>query len=658
MSDPYAFDEYFTRGKEESLSPFLTKPSKKWAKNLPLKSSILSAFFLLLAFIFSFYLPPLSNLFIVCVFFLSGTPALIGTLEDLKNVEINIDLLMTLAAFLSVLIGSQMEGALLLVLFEFSAAMERAVMGKAKGALSNLRSLAPTFATVISENGNALQKSVKEITPGTSILIKAGEIVPLDGTVISGASFVNLIHLTGESVPVSKKTGDEVQAGSRNLDGTLTLTVTRSSESSTIAKLIELMNKAQEMKPKYERFFDKFVKRYSITIIGLSALFALLLPVFFSIPFVGHEGSIYRALAFLIAASPCALIIATPTAYLSSISSCAKKGILLKGGTTLDALASAKTMAFDKTGTLTTGKLTCTKVEIKINKDEISIQDATSIAASLEKHITHPMAEALSLFAKEQNIPLLDVLDFKAVSGYGVEGNVSFQGKDEHVFIGNEEYLFSKSNLFSTEEKKVLQQHLETLDHMVSILLIKNSVFFFHFLDSIRPGIKTLLSSLENLFHLKIVMLTGDHERSAKLVAEKLGIKNYFSKLRPENKLDIVSKLSKEMSLAMVGDGINDAPALARATVGISMGTIGSDTAVDASDIVLLRDELPLLEWLTHKARKTVSIVKQNISLSLFVILFATTPALLGLVPLFVAVLLHEGGTVIVGLNSLRLLKK
>lgn len=658
MSEPYLFDEYFTRDRDESVSPFLTRSSRKWAKNLSLKSSIVSAFFLLTAFVLSFYLLPLSNLFLVIVFFLSGTPALLDTIEDIKSLEINIDLLMTLAAFLSVLIGAQIEGALLLVLFEFSTAMEHTVMGKARGALNNLRSISPTFVTVISPEGSHFQKSAKEISLGTQLLVKAGEIIPLDGNVIGGESFVNLVHLTGESVPISKKAGDEIQAGSRNLDGSLTIQVTRTSENSTITKLVQLMNHAQEMKPKFQCFFDKFAKRYAISIIGLSCFFALVLPWVFSIDFLGSEGSIYRALTFLIAASPCALIIATPTAYLSSIGSCAKNGILLKGGITLDALASCKTIAFDKTGTLTTGKLTCTKVEAKFNEGNISTEDAVAIAASLEKHINHPMAEALCEYAETQKISYIPVTSYKAVAGYGVEGNVSFQGSDEHVFIGNEEYLFNKCDHLSDEEKKSLSAYLETLDHMVSILFVKKALFFFHFLDTIRPGIKELLQTLQEKYELNIVMLTGDHERSAKLIADQLGIKDYFSKLRPEHKLEIVSELSTKHGLAMVGDGINDAPALARATVGISMGKIGSDTAVDASDIVLLHDELSLLSWLIAKARKTTRIVKENIILALCVIVLATTPALLGLVPLFVAVLLHEGGTVLVGLNSLRLLKK
>ena len=359
-SSPYIFDEFFTSGLEESVSPFLRRSSRKWAKNLSLKSSLAAGAFLALAFIFKFYVIELSHLFLLFVYFLAGTPALIHTIEDVKNLEINIDVLMTLAAFLSFLIGSQLEGGLLLVLFAFSGAMEESVTRRAKGALINLNHLSPTVGMVIGDNGTLFQKSVREIEVGMRLLVRAGEVVPLDGNVVDGSSFVNLVHLTGESVPVSKIAGDSVQAGSRNLDGTLSIEVTKTSSESTLSKIIKLINEAQGMKPKLQRFLDKFGKRYAITIIALFFIFAATLPWIFSIPFLGIEGSLYRALTFLIAASPCALIIATPTAYLSAISACARKGVLLKGGVTLDAFASCHSIAFDKTGTLTTGKITCT----------------------------------------------------------------------------------------------------------------------------------------------------------------------------------------------------------------------------------------------------------------------------------------------------------
>lgn len=647
--NPYIFDEFFKSGQEESISPFLTKGSRKWAKNLNLKGSLLSAFFLLSAFTLSFYSQCLSNLLLLFVYFLSGTPALQNTIEDLKNLEINIDVLMTLAAFLSFLIGSQMEGGLLLVLFALSGAMEQTVTKKAKSTLHKLNELSPTLATVIGDKGIPYQKSAREIKKETHILIRAGEIIPLDGTVVAGQSFVNLVHLTGESLPVSKSKNDTVQAGSRNLDGALTIRVTRTSSESTLSKIIELINQAQEMKPRLQRFLDRFSRRYAISIISLFFLFSLTLPWIFSIPFFGVEGSIYRALSFLIAASPCALILATPTAYLSAMNACARKGILLKGGITLDAFASCKTIAFDKTGTLTTGKLTCTMINSLSKNPTCTTNEAIQIAAALERHVTHPMAEALIACAKQKNLPIDEMENFQSIPGSGLKGQVN----GRNVFIGNEAFIKKELKNPSSLTKPTL-----TKDQSVTFLLVDDSLFIFHFKDTIRLEATHALKHLKDKHQLRLIMLTGDHQSSAAAVAHSLGITNFLANLDPENKLQAVSKLSNEQELAMVGDGINDAPALARATVGISMGKIGSATAIDASDIVFLQDDLSLLDWLYTKARQTTQIVRENLTLALGVICLVTTPALFGWIPLWLAVLLHEGGTVLVGLNSLRLLKK
>jgi heavy metal translocating P-type ATPase len=641
MTAPLYFDEFFASGKEETISPFLTPASRTWGKNLSLRSALAAAACLALAFAFSFISPDLSALFLISVYFLSGTPALINAVHDLRNLEINIDVLMTLAALLSVLIGSGMEGGLLLVLFEVSAAMEDTVARKTRSALLHLHALSPRTACVIASDGTLFDRSVREIEVGTLLLVKAGEIVPLDGQVKDGSSFVNLVHLTGESEPISKKIGDEVPAGAGNLDGTLTVRVTRASADSTLSRIIKLITQAQETKPQIQRFLDRFGKYYATTIIFLAALFAITLPWIFGIPLLGSEGSIYRALTFLIAASPCALIIATPTAYLSAISSCAKRGILLKGGVTLDAMARSHIVAFDKTGTLTTGELTCTEVK-HIAGSPFDLELAIAIAATLERHAVHPIAEAITTYAHKKGLLVLDVVDFKSTPGFGLEGVVASYS----AFIGHRDFILKKA-------KQPLS--IPPADKLTTYLLVNGAVFAFHFIDTIRPQAKEAIERLKKE-NLEIAMLSGDHASNAIPVAKELGIDTVFADLRPEDKLAKVGELSKEKGLIMVGDGINDAPALARATVGVSMGKIGSATAVDASDIVFLNDDLSLLDWLYHKAHQTMRIVRQNLTLALGVIVFATTPALLGIVPLWVAVILHEGGTVLVGLNSLRLL--
>ncbi len=655
-STPYIFDEFFSSGKEDTISPFLTPDSRKIGKNLKLKSSLLAAIFLLAALITSFYSPQISYLFLAFVYFLAGIPALIESIEDISNLEINIDVLMTLAALLSVLIGSALEGGLLLVLFELSAGLEGMVTQKTKTALTQLNKITPRTAFVLEEDHSVSEKALHEVTVGMHILVKAGEVIPLDGNVIEGSSFINLVHLTGESKPVPTKPGDEVAAGGRNLDGKLVVRVERTSNDSTLSRIIELITKAHESKPRMQRLFDRFGKYYATTIILLSAAFALLLPFIFSIEYLGDNGSIYRALAFLIAASPCALIIATPTAYLSAISSCAKKGILLKGGVTLDSLASCSIVAFDKTGTLTTGELNCTQIAPLWPKNpSISIDQALSIAAGLERGAVHPIAKAIENFAKEKKISASPIENFNAKAGFGLEGEISIDGTKKHVAIGHAEYILS---LWKGENHRDVSDLLAKSTELSTLLLIDEELFLFDFLDTLRPDSGRVLQSLRDRHRLQLIMLTGDRQDIAEKVASNLAIDQIFSELRPEDKLNKVIELNRSGELVMVGDGVNDAPALARSTVGISMGKIGSATAVEASDIVFIHDDFSLLNWLMDKAHSTMRIVKQNISLALVVIFFATTPALLGLIPLWLAVILHEGGTVIVGLNSLRLLKR
>ncbi len=650
MKTPYLFDEFFSSGMEESVSPFLTPKSRSFGRNLGIKSAFSAAIFLALSFGFSFYNPPLSFFFLSLVYFLVGTPALLSALADLRNLEINIDILMTLAAFLAILIDSGMEGGLLLVLFELSHGMEHSVEKKTKSALHNLNKLSPKFAYLVGPDGNLYEKALREIVVGEKIFVKNGEIVPLDGKVIEGSSSVNLVHLTGESLPVSKGPGDMVAAGARNLESGLTLEVDRISTESTLSRIIRLILAAGESKPKLQRWLDRFGKHYASAIILLTFLFALVLPLLFSMSYLGKEGSLYRALAFLIAASPCALIIATPTAYLSAMSACARRGILLKGGTTLDALSSCSILAFDKTGTLTLGKLVCLGFEA-IGDSSVPLDVALKIAYGLERHVTHPIATAICHLAESKHASPANIADFQSIPGFGLVG--SFEGKP--LFIGLPETGAQK---LSESRKKKLEERLQQFHgEIFALLTVSEDLFLFRFSDQIRPGIAELIQKIKTVDRLKTIMLTGDNSASANAIASVLGIDTVEANLRPEDKLAKVTELSEEGGLAMVGDGINDAPALARATVGISMGKVGSWAAVDASDVVLLNDDLHLLSWLFSKARQTLRIVKQNLTLALCVIGFATLPALLGLVPLWVAVILHEGGTVLVGLNSLRLLR-
>lgn len=646
-------DAYFEEGMEEHLSPFITPSTRNWAMHLSLKAALLAGVLLALAYLFSFLSISENGtyLLLLFVYLLAGIPSLIDSIEDLSNLEVNIDVLMTFAAFGSVLIGSPLEGGLLLVLFSISGAMEELVARKAKSSLSSLHKLAPRFAYVLDEEGMYIEKALADVKTGNTILVKSGQVVPLDGVVLEGVSSVNLVHLTGENLPVTKKPGDSVPAGANNIEGALTIQVTHTMSDSTLAKIIELVTRAQEAKPKLQRWFDSLSSAYAKTIILLALIFALLLPFLLQIPFLGTEGSVYRSLAFLIAASPCALIIAIPIAYLSAIGACARNGIVLKGGIILDALATCKSIAFDKTGTLTTGQMVCLEMEPLQGKQE-GLLEALDIAFAMEQNAHHPIADAIVKYALSKNRRPAPLDSFRSVPGYGLEAKVN----GVPVMIGNFEYI--EPNL-SEHDRLLLHRKAEQIrlqGENLALMLIADNVYLFRLQDTLREGAAATLSRLKEE-GLRLLMLTGDTFESAQAIAKKLKIDEVFANLKPEDKLLIIEEQSKESDLAMIGDGVNDAPALARATVGISMGKVGSSTAIEAADVVLLQDNIEKLDWLFKKAKATRKVVIQNLILATAAIFLAAIPALFGVVPLWLAVIMHEGGTVLVGLNGLRLMR-
>jgi Cd2+/Zn2+-exporting ATPase len=653
----YIFNNYFEQGDEHS--PFLKASSRGWGGDTRLKASILSALLLTLAFVLHFF-PQYSSVYfflLIAVYFLAGIPALIESLENLFSLNITISVLMTLAAFSSALIGSALEGGLLLVLFELSGALEENVTHKAKGAISRLHRLAPSTASILQEDGTLLERSVKDININTLIRVQAGQLIPLDGKVTSGQSSVNLVHLTGENLPVSKAEGDDVPAGARNLDGALTIKVSRSNADSTVSRIIELVTQAQEAKPKLQQWFSRFSRRYAISIICIAFILAFFLPYMIQIPFLGDEGSIYRALAFLIAASPCALIIAIPIAYLSAVGSCARQGILLKGGITLDALDTCSIIAFDKTGTLTTGKLALINIEAISQENKIQETEAIAIAIALEQNAIHPIGKALSRYGKEQSILPASLKNFNSVAGSGLKGEIDSPNGRIDVAIGRFSFIKDRieDEALPLIESRIKEAHEN--GEIITFLALGNEITLLRFRDKPREGISHTIQELHESKGLHLLMLTGDNKSSALRIAKDLGIDEVYADLHPEDKLNFVSKFAESKGLAMIGDGVNDAPALARATVGICMGQVGSSTAIDAADVVLLHDNLELLPWLFQKAKLTQRIVKQNLILALIAMFSAIILALSGVIPLWIAVILHEGSTVLVGLNGLRLLK-
>ncbi|XP_042384072.1 probable cadmium/zinc-transporting ATPase HMA1, chloroplastic isoform X2 [Zingiber officinale] len=575
------------------------------------------------------------NVLIAIAFPLVGVSAALDAILIIASGKVNIHVLMALAAFASVFMGNALEGGLLLAMFNLAHIAEEYFTRRSMIDVKELMENYPDFALLLEVNDDAPPKftkldyikvPVRDLEVGSYILVRAGEAVPVDGEVVQGASTITIEHLTGEIKPLERGVGDAIPGGARNLEGMLIIKVTKSWEDSTLNKIVELTKEGQLNKPRLERWLDEFGEYYSKVVVALSLGIALLGPFIFKWPFLGNSvsrGSVYRALGLMVAASPCALAVA-PLAYATAISACARKGILLKGGHVFDALAACKCVAFDKTGTLTTGKLMCKAIEpihghwFRGSKSDVSLcctpnceSEALAVAAAMEKGTTHPIGRALVDHSLGKNLPDIYIHSFECLPGRG---------------------------LFAT--------------------LTGIKVTLFHFEDEAREGSKEVISILKDKANLHVLMLTGDHELSALRIAKIVGISEVHHCLKPEDKLNRVKTTAREKDggLIMVGDGINDAPALAAATVGIVLAQRASATAVAVADVLLLHDNISNVPFCIAKARQTTSLVKQSVALALSCIIFASLPSVLGYLPLWLTVLLHEGGTLLVCLNSIRAL--
>lgn len=669
ISFQYSFRDFLESGDDDAASPFLKPSARKFAAWLELPLALVSFCLLLTAWIFSCCSLPTGAIkaLVAATYFLSGMRATYHAAKDLLAFKINIDVLMTLAAYMCLITGSSLEGALLLVLFDISRNMEQLVSQKARKSLMSLRSLAPEKAAVLSQesvvsfDSPTFVKNVKDVLVGQTILIKAGEIAPLDGVVALGSSHVTTAHLTGEPQAIRVKEGDEIASGSQILESPILLRVSLPASEATLTRIIKLVMQAGESKPKLELLFDRISDNYAKSIIFSSALLALFLPLLFEMNYLGYEGSIYRSLSFMIAASPCALILAVPISYLSALSSCARKGIVLKSGSILDSLASCCQLAFDKTGTLTYGELTVHskvgwgqggKAEIKSSSSLSKFQQA---ALALERHSNHPLAKALvKHFETESISSSLEWKEIKQHLGSGLAAQIKIEDKWQEVRLGKGAWGLEIMRAAWKKEVESEIANLEKQGAPYALLSSSEQAIIFSFKDKLRLEAKEVALKLQS--HLLLHMLTGDHKKSAVAIAEAVSIKSVFSDLKPEDKLAKVKDLREKGPLAMIGDGINDAPALAGATVGLAMASLGSAAATVAADILLLGDDLRVLPWLFQKAYQTRRVIWQNLVLASLAIIVASTSALLGWIPLWFAVIAHEGGTVLVGLNGLRLL--
>lgn len=605
------------------------------------------AILLITGLIFEFFLKmkAIATVFFFVTALLSGRGIIKNGILALFKGRFTIDILMTIAATGAFLIGHGEEGAAVMFLFFVAEFLEGHAADRAKGSLHGLLKLAPQTATV-KRNGKGEETGVHvhEINVDDVVVVRPGETIPLDGVVVKGVSNVNQAPITGESVPVLKNVGSSVYAAAINEDGYLEIRVTKRSDETVLSKIVKLVAEAQKQKSESEKFIDKFAKYYTPAVVFLAICVAVIPPLFFNLPF---DVWFYRALVLLVISCPCALAISTPVSMVSAITSGARNGVLIKGSSYLEKLGNIKAVAFDKTGTLTEGKLEVSDV---VTTNSLSPEEILRVVASIEFHSEHPIAKTVVAEAQKEGLKLHKVIEFKSTPGKGIVGRIN----GERYSIGSRKLFDSLDVTFPEDAAAKLEDEGKTV---VLVANERESVGIIAVSDKVRTGAADVVRSLKER-GIRVEMLTGDNERVAKAIAGRLGIDEYHAELLPEDKVRIVGEelYSKYGSVAMVGDGINDAPALVRADVGIAMGAMGSDVALENANIALMQDELSKMVYLIDLSRKTSVVVKQNIFASILVKGSLATLAFPGFVPLWLAVAAGDLGlSLVVILNAMRL---
>lgn len=570
-------------------------------------------------------------------------------LQSLREFTIDVDLLMVLAAIGAWIVDAPFEGALLLFLFSLSNVLQTYALDRTKNAIRSLMKLRPSEA-LVKRNGQTLSVAVEALSRGDIVIVRPGERVAVDGVIIEGSSELDQAAITGESVPVHKSAGDDVLAGTINKSGGLEIKVTRRVEDSTIARIIKLVEEANDKKADTERFLDTFEQYYAIFVILLT-IAVILIPIYgFGETF---NSAFYRGMTVLVAASPCALIISTPAAILSAIGNGARRGLLFKGGVYLEQAADISVVAFDKTGTLTTGKIKVTDV---VPAEGVSVDELLAKAAAVEARSEHPLARAVVQYAEAQSVKVADVDNLQAIAGQGVSGTVDAST----VYVGNRRFIDGLGIALGASDEAMAQREAQAK----TVILVAEQqnqearlLGLIALADSLREGVADTIQAIKQEGVTQIVMLTGDNLRVAEQIAAQAGVDQVFAGLLPEDKVRIVQELkAKHGTVAMVGDGVNDAPALATADVGIAMGAAGTDVALETADVVLMSDDLnniPYVVGLSKRTRRTLII---NLGFALLMIALMILAIFLFDLPLPLAVVGHEGGTVLVSLHGLTLL--
>ena len=558
-----------------------------------------------------------------------------GITETIENKVLNVEILMILAALGAFLTGNFSEGAILILIFSISGALETYATSKSEKELKALLNLAPDTATLI-EDGKEFKVAVATLKKGDIVSVKVGEKIPVDGTIVKGNTAINQSNITGESIPVSKMLGDEVYASTINQEGIIQVRCDINPKESRVQKIIDFVKAAQNDQPKSQTRIDKIESIYVYIVIAMAIMFMVIPPLF---NWLSVEEAFYRGIVVLVVGSPCALVASISPAVLSSLSNASSKKILMKGGAILESLNDVKIVLFDKTGTLTKGILEVKNIYFI---DSVNPEEIMPIMIALEKDSTHPLASAIVKHFNE--ITPVEVAS-KEIPGQGLE-----------TVINNHVYQIGR---FEGKDPKALKTSLEksmaAKESIVRIYKDHEVVGFIGCADVIRDDAKQLVSYL-NSQGLKTVMITGDQDTTARVIAKEIGIDTVHSECYPEDKVAFVKKYQKEGSVMMIGDGINDAPALALSDVAVSMGS-GTDVSLETSDLVLIDNHLGNIKTSFEISKKTKGIITQNVSFSISVIVMLLIVNTFGLILLPIGVLFHEGSTILVILNSLRLIR-
>lgn len=581
-------------------------------------------------------------------------------ISSLLKKEIKIELLITIATFGAFIMGEGAEGASLMLLFFFAEYLEHFALDRSKKSLSQLVKLSPDKAIIKRKKNKTLDEfeeievDVNNLKLDDVVIVKPGDKIPIDGMIVKGVTSVNQSSITGESLPVSKQEGNEVFASTINEEGYIEIKVTKKSNETIFSKIVDLIKESEEKKAKINLLIDKFAKYYTPSIIAIAAIVAIFPPLLFNQPF---SDWFYRALVLLVISCPCGLVISTPVSMVSAITAGTKNGIIIKGGEYIEELSKIKAVLFDKTGTLTEGNL---KIDdILINNENTNNVDndinkikLMEIACSLENKSKHPISNAFNEYQKNNNIKLYEVDNFKSISGKGLQGTIN----GETIYLGRKE-------LFNHNEKikDIIEQYYENNDLGKTSVIVGNENEILGFIslnDKIRDNSQDTIAQLKKK-SIETIMLTGDNSSTAENVSNYLGLDKYYSDLLPEDKVNIVEEISNKFEdIAMIGDGVNDTPSLARANVGIAMGMGGSDVAIETADIVLMQDNISKIDYLINLANKTMGVIKQNITASLVVKGTLAVLGVIGYVTLWEAVLIGDMGlTLLVVANALRINK-